>query len=114
MSVASVQIGNRITRCRESIGMTAASLAIQADMTAGTLSFIENGRRDMKIESFCAIAKALRVSLDQLQPEELDEYSAISPALRELIDAVKKLPVNEQSMMIRMFLAQIGSLEGKI
>lgn len=114
MSEASVQIGNRITGCRERLGMTATNLAVQADMTAGTLSAIENGRRDMKIESFCAIAKALRVSLDQLQPEELDEYSAISPALRELIDAVKKLPVNEQSMMIRMFLAQIGSLEGKI
>lgn len=113
MSVASVQIGNRITECRERIGMTAATLAIQADMTAATLSSIENGRRDMKIESFCAIAKTLHVSLDQLQPEELDEYSAISPALRELIDAVKKLSVNEQRMMIRMFLAQIGSLDEK-
>lgn len=114
MSVSSVQIGNRITRCREKLGMTATNLAIQADMTASTLSAIENGRRDMKIESFCAIAKALHVSLDQLQPEELDEYSGISPALRELIDAIERLPVNKQRMMIRMFLAQIVSLEGKI
>lgn len=87
--------------------MTAAELAVQSNITANTLSSVENGRRDLKVENLCSIARALHVSLEQIQPEELDVYSATSPEMWQLFNALKKLPANEQRWIIEMFLGEI-------
>ena len=58
------EVGARIIERREELGMTATQLAIQADISARTLSQIESGQREAKIGTLVAIAAALRVSLD--------------------------------------------------
>ena len=65
-------IGNRICHRREMLGMSGTELALRADISASTLSKIENGRRNIGVETLCAVAKALEVPLSFLQPTELD------------------------------------------
>ena len=55
--------------------MTATELAIQANISAKTLSKIESGQSEVKIGTLVAIATALKVSLDYLQQKKLDQYS---------------------------------------
>lgn len=108
-----IQIGNRIRKLRKNCGMTEVKLANWANITYNTLSFIENGARGITVDTLCSIAKALGVSLDQLQPEELDAYSSISSEIRELNNALNELPFNERRMLIGLFRAQIDYCRGK-
>ena len=64
------EVGARIIERREELGMTATQLAIQADISARTLSQIESGQRETKIGTLVAIAAALRVSLDLSSAEK--------------------------------------------
>ncbi len=57
---------NRIRVWREHRGLTALALAKAADIAAAYLSQIETGKRDGTVETYRKLAKALRVSLDDL------------------------------------------------
>lgn len=102
-----MQIGNRIVERREELNMKQNELAIQADLSAVTLSRIESGQVDVKASNLVKIAKALKVPLSLLQPEILDEYSEIDREKQGLLEELTVLPVAEQMMLIKMFKAQI-------
>lgn len=106
-----MQLGNRITCCRERRGMTATDLAVQADVVPETISRIENGQRDIRYRNLCAIALALHVPLSSLQPEELDKYMNYSPDVNLLNENLDRLSLNQRQMMLSMFEAQIDSLK---
>ena len=94
------EVGARIIERREELGMTATQLAIQADISARTLSQIESGQREAKIGTLVAIAAALRVSLDYLQPKKLDQYSAMPKGMPALIEKInKKLPEAQKKIL---------------
>ena len=94
------EIGARIVERREKMKMTATQLAIQADISAKTLSQIESGQREAKIGTLVAIAAALRVSLDYLQPKKLDQYSAIPKGMPPLIEKINaKLPETQEKIL---------------
>lgn len=57
---------NRLRVWREHRGLTALALAKAAGIAAAYLSQIETGKRDGTIETYRKLAKALRVSLDDL------------------------------------------------
>ena len=104
------EIGTKITRRRDELGMTAAELAIQADMTASTLSLYETGQRAMRVDKLYKIAKTLRVPFSFLQPDDLDQFSEIPDNLYQIMEQIKSLPADKQQMMIKMFSAQITTL----
>ena len=104
------QIGNRICQRREELGLTATELAIQADMAASTLSKIENGQRNVGVDSFCSIAKALKVPLSFLQPEELDDYLQDDDEVRKLNRKLSLLPEEQKNLMLSMFNSQLDTL----
>ena len=94
------EVGARIIERREELGMTATQLAIQADISAKTLSQIESGQSEAKIGTLVAIATALEVSLDYLQPKKLDQYSAIPKGMPPLIEKINaKLPENQKKIL---------------
>ena len=105
-----VQIGQRIIKRRTELDMSATELAIQADMTASSLSLIESGQRNPSVDVLCRIAKALQAPLSYFQPEILDEYLSIPPDLVPIIEGLKALPLNERRKMSKMFKAQLDSI----
>lgn len=72
-----VDIGSRIREIRETKKMTATDLAKLADMTAATLSRIENGAASPNIKTLIKISEVLEVPFSALQPKRLDKYSTL-------------------------------------
>ena len=79
-------------------------------MPASTLSKIENGRRNIGVETICAIAKALEVPLSRLQPEELDAFSEVEPEMLDLTKKLQLLHGDQKTLMLAMFHAQVDVL----
>ena len=104
------QVGVRIFNRRTQLDMTQAELAIQADLPYKSISDIEAGRRNVRLDTLTRIAAALKVPLSALQPEELDTFNEVTPEMSDLIQQLKALPVHQQSMLLKMFQAQITSL----
>ena len=103
------EVGSRIRARRKELNMTASDLAIQVDVTAATISSIENGQSAAKISVLIAIAKALKVSLDYFQPQELDQYSAVPTELAELIPILKSKSPMEQKLIINALSGMLGA-----
>jgi transcriptional regulator with XRE-family HTH domain len=59
-------IGRRLRQLRESQGLSLSSLASQAGVGKATLSGLENGTRNPRLETLYAIAAALRVPMSAL------------------------------------------------
>ena len=104
------EVGARIIEQREKQGMTATQLAIQTGITAASLSHIESGQKAAKSSTLFDIAEVLKVSLDCLQPQKLEQFSPISAEKKELLLKLNKKTPAEQEMLIRMFSAMIDSL----
>lgn len=96
-------IGNRIREQREARHMKATELAIQAGITASALSRIELGETAAKTETLIAIAEALHVSLQEIQPPELDKYAPLPSDLLPLLRKLEGKTPAERDKLIRMF-----------
>lgn len=72
---------NPIRVWREHRGLTISALAEAAGISQPYLSEIEAGKRDGTVKTLAAVARALRVSLDDLAPVERDRAPA-RPAKR--------------------------------
>ena len=66
MSDNSALVGKRIKKYRKKQGLSQELLAEKLDCTSTNISYIENGNRNMSLDSFIAIANALHISADEL------------------------------------------------
>lgn len=76
--VALREIGNRIADERHKNHMTQGELAIACGLTLKTISMVENGQRELKVDSLLRICEHLNVSADYI----LHGVSLDSDALR--------------------------------
>jgi transcriptional regulator with XRE-family HTH domain len=60
------QLGLRIIKRREELGLTQKALAEAIDMQPGNLSQIESGGRNVTIRTLCRIAEALDTTVAEL------------------------------------------------
>ena len=60
----SVQIGRRIRKRREDLGLTREQLAEQCDLSLNFFAEIETGRNNMSVKSLYKVATALNLSAD--------------------------------------------------
>ncbi len=104
------EMGARIVARREQLGMSAAELAVQADISAAALSQIESGQRFARVQTLIAIAKALKVSLDCLQPQGLDQYSNISTDMSIVVMKLKTKSFDNQKTLTKMFNAMVDTI----
>jgi transcriptional regulator with XRE-family HTH domain len=98
-------IGSRIREHREARHMKGAELAVQANITAAALSNIELGVKAVKTETLIAIAEALQVSLQELQPPQLDKFAPLPASFFPLIRKLNRKTATEQEKLIKMFEA---------
>ena len=59
-------IGSNLARYRKSAGMTQSALAGEIGTSIAFVSRVEKGEKMMKVQTLCAAARALDVSLDAL------------------------------------------------
>lgn len=83
------EFGARVIHYRERAGLSQAALAAASNVSQPAISFIEAGQRSPSIESACAIAAALGVTVGALLGESLEGLSADETAL---VRAVLALP----------------------
>ena len=85
--------------------MKGAGLAVQANITAAALSNIELGVKAVKTETLIAIAEALQVSLQELQPPQLDKFASVPASFFPLLRKLNRKTAAEQEKLIKMFEA---------
>ena len=66
-----IEVGELIRKCRENAGMTQADLSAKADFGEKTLSRLEMGKSNMRIDTFFALADALGVTPNDISPVHL-------------------------------------------
>jgi len=71
------QIGSRIREVRTSRSMSQAELADKASLSLPLISNIENGKKDMMLDTFIRIAEALQISTDYLIRAEVPDVKPI-------------------------------------
>lgn len=101
------EMGKKIVARREELGMTATELAVYIDVTPATLSRIESGQSAARADTLFKIASVLKISLDRLQPQDLNQYSDMPNDLSEVISKFKQKSVSDQSKLVKMFLSMV-------
>jgi transcriptional regulator with XRE-family HTH domain len=75
-------INQRVRRLRKQAGLTVAALATSAGVSPQTVKDIEAGRKDVGAKSLSGLAKAFKVSVEQLLEDkkvEVDKVAVITP-----------------------------------
>ena len=84
------EVGNRIKRARETLGITQDALASLVSLSRTSITNIEKGRQKLLLHTFVDFVAALQVSPDELLPER---NTQLQQALDELL---KDHPVKER------------------
>lgn len=61
-----LEIGNRIANERRRLNMTQGELAIQCGLTLKTISLLENGQRELKVDTLVRLCNCFQISADFL------------------------------------------------
>ncbi len=64
------KIGTRIQQLREERGLSQRKLAKQAGLSASTIQKLESGETNFYVTTLATVARALKVSLVELWPDE--------------------------------------------
>jgi len=67
------ELGKRIRRCREELGLSQEAAAEQCGISPSFYSNIERGIKIMSLETFCSICSTFSVSADYLLSDELPQ-----------------------------------------
>ena len=66
-----IEVGDLIRKCRENASMTQADLSEKAGFGEKTLSRLEMGKSNMRIDTFFTLADALGVTPNDIAPSRL-------------------------------------------
>jgi Zn-dependent peptidase ImmA (M78 family)/DNA-binding XRE family transcriptional regulator len=104
MALTQQQLGERIARARERLGLSQAQLAERVDLGQSAISRIESGGRGVDSLELSAIADALDVSvLDLLEAEPLGEELRVAARLEDVSEpAVVDRAVNRVLDVVRL------------
>lgn len=88
MPLTQEQLGERIARARERVGLAQAELAVRVDLSQSAISRIESGDRGVDSLELAAVAEALDVSvLDLLEVEPLADELRVAARMDDLREA---------------------------
>ena len=92
-----IEVGDLIRKCRENAGMTQADLSGKADFGEKTLSRLEMGKSNMRIDTFFTLVDALGVTPNDISPSRL----TLRKTDRRFSDLASKFNVlNEQQKQL--------------
>lgn len=80
------EMGQRIEKCRNALGLSQEELADRANITQQTISTAERGTRGLRPENLVLVSRALGVSADYLLTGEIvdKDYLFLSEKMHQL------------------------------
>lgn len=78
MALNFVKVGKRIGEIRKRRGLSQTALAESIEKSPTYISYIEGGLKCMSLDTFVAVANALRVSADELLMDSLENTVKVS------------------------------------
>jgi len=98
-------LGDRIQRCRRSLGMTKAQLASSAELARAPVSRYEAKQtEDMSVKTLKKMTHALGVSADYLAGRREDKVYFKNPRLQKLIKNMRDLERKDLQCLHKMYL----------
>lgn len=107
-SVNYLEIGTRIRRQREQIGLTQEQLGEACDLSTSFVGHIERGSRKLSVESLCRIASVLGISTDSLLFDRMEQETVL-PA--EIASSLKGTDPSKKSQFWRTVRILAGHIE---
>jgi transcriptional regulator with XRE-family HTH domain len=100
-------IGRRLRELREARGLSLSELARAAGVGKATLSGLENGTRDPRLETLYAVAAALRVPMSALTLDPGAPASAASPVRGDAVISTLLEVFEEPEATYELFTVRI-------
>ncbi len=104
-----IEVGNLIRSIREAAQITQCELAEMAGLGEKTISRLELGASNMRIETFFRLAQTLRVSPNELTPSCFTSVSRDSQ-LGDLSNLFERLTDSQKAIVYNTMLTLIQSL----
>lgn len=95
-----VRVGKRIQDARKKIGMTQYELSQHLGLTAKYISNIECGSKLPQLETFLAIANALKTDANTLLYDELEVADQMSSSV--LWEKISELPPEKRATILQV------------
>ncbi len=94
------EVGDLVREARDAAGLTQAALGERIGLTRASVANIEKARQKVQLHTLYAIAQALEVSVHSLlpSPQPGANAPAVSPRLRDLIEARRLRPEDRQTL----------------
>lgn len=105
MPVDAQKVGKRIQEARKARGLTQAELSQMLDLSTKYISNIECGFKTPKLNTFVAIANALKCDANQLLSDVLDVTTGQESG--QVSEKLLSLPVEEQRRILRVLEVMI-------
>lgn len=110
------EIGERVRRRREALGLSRAELAQRSDLSEDALGLIERGENAPRVENLVRLSVALRVPVDALLGGRADGAGRRALALDRLIAWLERRPDRDIQMaheIVRGFLGRRKAGRGR-
>ena len=78
MSLNNIALGKRIREQRKKLKMSQDTLSDLVDCAPTYISYIENGKKSMSLETFISIANALEITADELLRDSLRCFHVVA------------------------------------
>ncbi|MDE5803321.1 MAG: helix-turn-helix domain-containing protein [Lachnospiraceae bacterium] len=102
---AAKEIGSKIRLFRKQKGWTQEVLAYEVGTSPATICIIEQGNRDLGVDLFCRIARALGHELSDFQPESVyicsENGANIDKVLSGIRDFYMGLDTENKALMLK-------------
>lgn len=104
------EIGARIRRQREHIGMTQEQLGEACELSASFVGHIERGSRKLSVESLYKMASVLDVSVDYLLCDRMLQETTLPAEISSLLSGSNKNKRQEFWRIVKVLASHLDEL----
>lgn len=104
------EIGARIRRQREHIGLTQEQLGEACDLSSSFVGHIERGSRKLSVESLYKLASVLDVSVDYLLFDRMLQEASLPTEISSLLQGSDPLKREQFWRTVKILAYHIGEL----
>ncbi len=104
------EIGKKIRRQRERVGMTQEQLGEACGLSCSFVGHIERGSRKLSVESLYKLAPVLDISVDYLLFEEIPREASLPDEITALLEGSDRLKRQQFWRTVRVLASHIDEM----